>query len=113
HFDREGPSDFFVSKYGGHRYGMTLYESNPSLAGEQSPVLYGVAGLEGTRDLLYHNNGDGTFSDVSKSAGITKPEPTYGFTPLVADFDNDGWPDIYVANDSTPSLLCLNKNAAT
>jgi len=112
-YDRDGHLDLFVSNYVGHRYGMTLYESNPLLAGEQSPVLYGVAGLEGTRNLLYHNNGDGTFSDVSRSAGIAKPEPTYGFTPLVADFDNDGWPDIYVANDSTPSLLFLNNHDGT
>src|SRR2546429_7171897 len=47
-------------------------------------------------------------SDVSKAAGIAKPEPTYGFTPCVADYDNDGWLDIYVANDSTPSLLFKN-----
>jgi len=112
-FDRDGKLDLFVSNYVGHRYGLTLYESNPSLAGEQSPVLYGVAGLEGTHNLLYHNNGDGTFSDVSAAAGINKPGPTYGFTPCVADFDNDGWPDIYVADDSTPSLLFLNQHDGT
>jgi enediyne biosynthesis protein E4 len=112
-YDRDGHLDLFVSNYVGHRHGLTLYESNPALAGEQSPVLYGVAGLEGTHNLLYHNNGDGTFSDVSRAAGITKPEPTYGFTPCVADFDNDGWPDIYVADDSTPSLLFLNNHDGT
>jgi len=112
-YDRDGHLDLFVSNYVGYRYGLMLYASNPALAGEQSPVLYGVAGLEGTRNLLYHNNGDATFTDVSASAGILKPEPTYGFTPCVADFDNDGWPDVYVANDSTPSLLFLNKRDGT
>ena len=112
-YDRDGNVDLFVSNYVGHRYGMTLYESNPSLAGEQSPVLYGVAGLEGAHNLLYRNNGDGTFSDVSTIAGITKPGLTYGFTPCVADFDNDGWPDIYVTDDSTASLLFLNNRDGT
>lgn len=112
-YDRDGHLDLFVTNYVGYRYGLTLYDSNPSLVGEQSPVLYGVAGLEGTHNILYHNNGDGTFSDVSKAAGILKPEPAYGFTPCVADFDNDGWPDIYVADDSTPSLLFLNNRDGT
>jgi len=97
----------------GYPYGLRLYESNPSLVGEQSPVLYGVAGLEGAHNLLYHNNGNGTFSDVSKPAGILKPQPAYGFTPLVADFDNDGWPDVYVADDSTPSLFFRNNRNGT
>jgi enediyne biosynthesis protein E4 len=112
-YDRDGHLDLFVSNYVGHRYGLTLYESNPTLVGEQSPVLYGVAGLEGTRNIVYHNNGNGTFTDVSKAAGILKPEPAYGFTPCVADFDNDGWPDIYVADDSTPSLLFMNNRDGT
>jgi hypothetical protein len=112
-YDRDGHLDLFVSSYVGYKYGLTLYESNPSLAGEQSPVLYGVAGLEGTRNTLYRNNGDGTFTDVSKAAGILKPPAAYGFTPLVADFDNDSWPDVYVADDSTPSLLFRNNHDGT
>ena len=112
-FDRDGRLDLFVSHYVGYKEGLTLYESNASLEGEQSPVLYGVAGLEGTRNTLYHNNGDGTFTDVSKAAGILSPQPAYGFTPLVADFDDDGWPDIYVADDSTPSLLFRNNHDGT
>lgn len=112
-YDRDGHLDLFVSSYVGHKYGLMLYESNPSLAGEQSPVLYGVAGLEGTRSTLYRNNGNGTFTGVSKAAGILKPAPAYGFAPLVADFDNDGWPDVYVADDSTPSLLFRNNHDGT
>lgn len=112
-YDRDGHLDLFVSNYVGYQYGLTLYDSNPSLVGEQSPVLYGVAGLEGTRNILYRNNGNGTFTNVSEPAGILRPEPAYGFTPCVADFDNDGWPDIYVADDSTPSLFFLNKRDGT
>ncbi len=112
-YDRDGRLDLFVSHYVGYKYGLTFYESNPSLVGEQSPVLYGVAGLEGSRNTLYRNTGGGTFVDVSREAGVLKPEPAYGFTPLVADFDNDGWPDIYVADDSTPSLLFKNNRDGT
>ena len=112
-YDRDGHLDLFVCNYVGYRYGLTLYDSNPSLGGERSPVLYGVAGLEGTHNILYHNNGNGTFRDVSDAAGILKPDPAYGFSPCVADFDNDGWPDIYVADDSTPSLLFMNNHDGT
>ena len=112
-YDRDGHLDLFVSHYVDYRYGLTLYGSNPNLEGTQSPVLYGVAGLKGTFNTLYHNNGDGTFTDVSAKSGILKAHPTYGFTPLVADFDNDGWPDIYVADDSTPSLLYQNNHDGT
>ncbi|TAM81642.1 MAG: CRTAC1 family protein [Acidobacteria bacterium] len=112
-YDRDGHLDLFVSHYVDYQYGLALYGSNPNLEETQSPVLYGVAGLKGTFNTLYHNNGDGTFTDVSAKAGILKARPTYGFTPLVADFDNDGWPDIYVANDSTPSLLFKNNHDGT
>src|SRR5215471_11363406 len=60
------------------------------------------------KNALYHNNGDGTFTDVSEASGITATAGTYGLGVLVADFDNDGWPDIYVANDSTASILYQN-----
>ncbi|HKR84464.1 MAG TPA: CRTAC1 family protein, partial [Terriglobales bacterium] len=112
-YDRDGRLDLIVSNYVGYDSGLALYDSDPSLVGLQSPVLHGPAGLEGSKSILYHNNGDGTFADVSKTAGIASPEPTYGFTPCVADFDNDGWPDIYVANDSTPSLLFKNNRNGT
>ena len=112
-YNRDGHLDLFVSNYVDFEYGTKLYESNPALVGQQSPVIYGVAGLKGTRNFLYRNNRDGTFTDVSDSAGISKAAPTYGFTPCVADYDNDGWPDIYVANDSTPSLLFVNNHNGT
>src|SRR5206468_3454604 len=61
------------------------------------------------KNVLYHNNGDGTFTDVSESAGILQTGGTFGLGVLTADFDNDGWPDIYVANDSSTSALYQNK----
>src|ERR1022692_3023704 len=112
-YNRDGHLDLFVSNYVDYEYGTKLYESNPALVGQQSPVIYGVAGLKGTRNFLYRNNRNGTFTDVSEAAGISKAGPTYGFTPCVADYDNDGWPDIYVANDSTPSLLFMNNHDGT
>jgi len=112
-YNRDGHLDLFVSNYVAYEHGLTLYESNPALVGQQSPILYGVAGLKGTSNILYRNNGNGTFTDVTKAAGISKAEPTYGFTPCVGDYDNDGWPDIYVADDSTPSLLFMNNHDGT
>lgn len=112
-YNRDGHLDLFVCNYVDYEYGTKLYESNPALVGEQSPVIYGIAGLKGTRNFLYRNNHDGTFTDVSNAAGISKAGLTYGFTPCVGDYDNDGWPDIYVANDSTSSLLFMNNHDAT
>src|SRR5204863_69721 len=72
-------------------------------------VACGPPGLNGGKNILYRNNGDGTFSDVSEKSGILKANGTYGLGVLTADLDNDGWPDIYVANDSTASALYQNK----
>jgi hypothetical protein len=63
--------------------------------------------------VLYRNNGDGTFTDVSDASGISKAKGSYGMTAAAADFDNDGWPDIYVACDSTPSFLFRNNHNGT
>ena len=112
-YNRDGHLDLFVSNYVDYEYGLKLYDSDPALVGQQSPVLYGVAGLKGTKNFLYRNKGNGTFVDVSDAAGISKAGPTYGFSPCVGDYDNDGWPDIYVADDSTPSLLFMNNHDGT
>jgi hypothetical protein len=72
-------------------------------------VACGPPGLNGGKNILYHNNGDGTFTDVSEAAGIYTATGTYGLGVLTADLDNDGWPDIYVADDSTASALYQNK----
>ena len=75
--------------------------------------MCGPRGLPGGMNILYHNNGDGTFTDVSEKAGILKPGQRYSITAVSYDFDNDGWPDIYVAVDSEPSILYHNNHDGT
>ena len=108
-YDRDGRLDLFVANY----IDMDLATAPVP---ESGPCLYkgvlvacGPPGLQGGKNILYHNNGDGTFTDVSETAGIFRANGTYGLGVLTADFDNDGWPDIYVANDSTASALYHNK----
>src|SRR5262249_22632674 len=72
-------------------------------------VYCGPGSLRPERCLLYRNNGDGTFSDVTRSAGIDRAQPTFGLTAMAADYLGNGWPDIYVASDSMPSLLFHNQ----
>ena len=108
-YDRDGRLDLFVANY----IDLDLAtaptpESGPCLY-KSVMVACGPPGLKGGKNILYHNNGDGTFTDVSDIAGVTKVTGTFGLGVLTADFDNDGWPDIYVANDSTSSLLYQNK----
>jgi enediyne biosynthesis protein E4 len=112
-YDRDGHLDLFVANY----IDMDLATAPVP---ESGPCLYkgvlvacGPPGLQGGKNILYHNNGDGTFSDVSEAAGIFRANGTYGLGVLTADFDNDGWPDIYVANDSTASALYHNKKNGT
>jgi len=112
-YDRDGRLDLFVANY----IDMDLAtapvpESGPCLY-KSVMVACGPPGLQGGKNILYHNNGDGTFSDVSEAAGIFRANGTYGLGVLTADFDNDGWPDIYVANDSTASALYHNKKNGT
>src|SRR5579862_4442523 len=108
-YDRDGHLDLFVANY------IDLDLKTAPLP-ESGPCLYkgvmvacGPPGLNGSKNILYHNNGDGTFTDVSEASGILQANGTYGLGVLTADFDNDGWPDIYVANDSTASALYQNK----
>ncbi|HEY2018723.1 MAG TPA: CRTAC1 family protein, partial [Bryobacteraceae bacterium] len=76
-------------------------------------VACGPPGLQGGKNILFHNRGDGTFADVSEKAGILNTQGTFGLGVGVFDFDNDSWPDIYVANDSTSSALYKNKHDGT
>jgi hypothetical protein len=69
--------------------------------------------LAGGRNILYHNRGDGTFMDVSEKSGMWTAVGTYGLSVAASDLDNDGWPDIYVANDSAPATLYLNQKDGT
>ena len=108
-YDRDGRLDLFVANY----IDMDLAtapvpESGPCLY-KSVMVACGPPGLMGGKNILFHNNGDGTFTDVSEPAGILTANGTYGLGVLTGDFDNDGWPDIYVADDSTASALYQNK----
>ena len=76
-------------------------------------VMCGPRGLKPGASALYHNHGDGTFTDVSEKSGILNTTRCYGFTALTADFDHEGWPDIYVACDSTASILYHNNQNGT
>jgi enediyne biosynthesis protein E4 len=76
-------------------------------------IMCGPRGLKGERDHLFHNNGDGTFADVSEKAGVSDPNAYYGLTGVFVDVNNDGKPDLIVANDSTPNYLYLNKGDGT
>jgi len=108
-YDRDGKLDLFVANYIDLDLATApLPESGPCLY-KAVMVACGPPGLKGGKNLLYHNNGDGTFTDVASAAGIFSANGTYGLGVLTADFDNDGWPDIYVADDSTASALYQNK----
>jgi hypothetical protein len=108
-YDRDGKLDLFVANY------IDLDLATAPVP-ESGPCLYkgvmvacGPPGLKGGKNILFHNNGDGTFTDVSEASGILSSNGTFGLGVLTGDFDNDGWPDIYVANDSSPSALYQNK----
>jgi hypothetical protein len=113
-YDRDGHLDLFVSRYlkfdpkvipaAGH-------DASCNFKGIQ--INCGPRGLPTDTHSLFHNNGDGTFTEVSRQAGILKAQAGYGLTVVTADFNDDGWPDIYVACDSTPSLLFVNNHDGT
>ena len=113
-YNRNGYLDLFVSNYVEFSYpGAPRPGEKPYCFFHNVPVNCGPRGLPFGRHSLYRNNKDGTFSDVSESAGISRIRGTYGLTAVAADFDDDGWPDIYVACDSSPSLLLLNNHDGT
>jgi len=108
-YDRDGHLDLFVANYIDLDLATApVPESGPCLY-KSVMVACGPPGLKGGKNILYRNNGDGTFTDVSEAAGILRANGTYGLGVLTADLDNDGWPDIYVANDSTASALYQNE----
>jgi hypothetical protein len=113
-YDRDGRLDLFVCNYIPLDPEKVAADTNPALCQWKGiPVMCGPRGLPGDTNILYHNNGDGTFTDVSEKSGILKPGPRYSITAVSYDFDNDGWPDIYVAVDSEPSILFHNNHDGT
>jgi enediyne biosynthesis protein E4 len=113
-YDRDGHLDLFVSNY--VRFSIEhapVPGDNVNCNWKGVPVECGPRGLPTGRHSLYHNNGDGTFTDVSEKAGIANATNSYGMTVVAADLDEDGWTDILVACDSTPSLLFMNNHDGT
>lgn len=114
-YNRDGWLDLFVSNYADVDLATLPLPSlnHPNCNFEGVPVNCGPSGLPFPRHLLYRNNGDGTFTDVSKESGIAALSDSYGLTACAFDADEDGWPDIFVACDSTPSLLLMNNHDGT
>lgn len=112
-YDRDGHLDLFVANY-------VDFDLKTAPKPEDGPCTYkgmlvacGPPGLAGGRNILYHNDGKGVFSDVSEKSGMWTAVGTYGLSVAASDLDNDGWPDIYVANDSAPATLYLNQKDGT
>jgi len=113
-YDRDGDLDLAVAQY------VRFDREDTPRPGESEfcrylghDVLCGPRGLPGSVNSLYRNEGDGRFRDVFKAAGFTEPSGYYGFTVLTGDFDRDGWTDVYIACDSTPSILYRNNRDGT
>ena len=112
-FDRDGFLDLFVANYLDFDIELAPDSKSGLCHYKGIKVACGPAGLQGGKNLLYRNRGDGTFEDVSVKSGIVAASGTYGLGVSTLDFDNDGWVDIYVANDSNPSALYLNNHEGT
>ncbi|MCC6588351.1 MAG: CRTAC1 family protein [Bryobacterales bacterium] len=112
-YDRDGHLDLFVANYVDFDPQSVPVPEDGACLYKGLKIACGPPGLPGGKNILFHNNGNGTFTDVSEKAGIWNTPGTYGLGVLVADFDNDGWPDIYVANDTTASALYRNNHDGT
>jgi enediyne biosynthesis protein E4 len=113
-YDRDGLLDLMVANY------VDFDVSTAPAPGERAscvwkgvPVMCGPRGLPGAKNILYHNLGGGKFEDVTAKAKIGQTSGHYGFSVSTLDYDDDGWPDIYVACDSTPSILYHNNHDGT
>ncbi len=108
-YDGDGFVDLMVANYVDfHLDDLPGFGSTPYCKYRGVDVQCGPRGLKGAGDALFHNNGNGTFTDVSKSAGVSDPNGYYGLCAIWADFNGTGRPDIYVTNDSTPKFLYRN-----
>jgi enediyne biosynthesis protein E4 len=108
-YDGDGFVDLMVTNYVDfHLNDLPGFGTAPNCKYRGIDVQCGPRGLKGAGDALFHNNGNGTFTDVSKAAGVEDANGYYGMSVIFADFNNVGRPDIYVANDSTPKFLYKN-----
>jgi enediyne biosynthesis protein E4 len=113
-YDRDGRLDLFVSRY--VKVDLTHL---PEFGKDKTCEYRGIAvqcgprGLQGEGDVLFHNDGNGKFTDVSEKAGVSDPRGYFGLGIAWFDFNDDGWPDLYVANDSTANFLYLNQKDGT
>jgi len=113
-YDRDGHLDLFLAQYVAFDLAKTPKAgTSPNCNWKGIPVSCGPLGLPTARPRLYHNNGNGTFTDVSETSGVGSATGSYGLTAVTADLDNDGWPDIYMAADSTPSFFFHNRKDGT
>ena len=114
-YNRDGFLDLFVANYVqlDLEHAPKPSAQSPTCSYEGLPVICGPRGLTPAYHSLYRNNGNGTFTDVSKEAGIAGFNGSYGLTVVTPDLDDDGWPEIFVACDSTPSLLFMNNRDGT
>jgi hypothetical protein len=112
-YDRDGRLDLFAANYIDFDLKTAPVPDSGLCRYKGVPVACGPPGLTGGRNVLYRNAGGGTFADVSAASGITAAEGTYGLGVSTLDFDDDGWIDLYVANDSNPSTLYRNQRDGT
>ena len=113
-YDRDGHLDLFVSNYLVFDFErIPATGKDPRCNYKGVPVNCGPRGLVPERPMLYHNNGDGKFTDVTELSGIGAVKPAYGLTAVAADLDGDGWQEIYMACDSTPSRLFHHREDGT
>ena len=113
-YDRDGDLDLFVANYVDFDLNnLPEFGQGKTCQYKSIPVQCGPRGLKGAGDTLYRNNGDGTFTDVSKQAGVADENGFYGLGVITSDFDDDGLIDIFVANDSTPNFHYRNQGNGT
>src|SRR6185369_7746175 len=113
-YDNDGDLDLFVSNYVDFDINnLPEFGKGQTCQYKSIPVQCGPRGLKGAGDSLYRNNGNGTFTEVSKQAGVSDPMGFYGLGIITGDFDDDGLTDIFVANDSTPNFHYRNKGNGT
>jgi len=111
-YDRDGNLDLFVARYVDTDL-RRLPPPDPSATGVRSVIIQVPDQMPGESDFLFRNHGDGTFEDVSRKAGVDNPRKLHGMGVVWGDYDNDGWPDLFVTNDAGQNLLYHNQRDGT